>query len=68
VGERRQNSKFKTFTGNPGVKQIPSDATKVSEIIELFFGDYFFEMLFSENNLYYFQNQGKYDNSSKVLK
>jgi hypothetical protein len=24
------------FTGNPGVKQIPSDRTKVSEIIELF--------------------------------
>jgi hypothetical protein len=25
------------FTGNPGVKQIPSDPTKVSEIIELVF-------------------------------
>jgi hypothetical protein len=24
------------FTGNPGVKQIPSDPTKVSEIIEIF--------------------------------
>jgi hypothetical protein len=24
------------FTGNPGVKQIPSDPSKVSEIIELF--------------------------------
>jgi hypothetical protein len=33
-----------------------------------FFGDNFFEMLCKETNLYYFQNQGKYDNSSKVLK
>jgi hypothetical protein len=33
-----------------------------------FFGDNFFEMLCKENNLYYFQNQGKYDSSSKVLK
>jgi hypothetical protein len=24
------------FTGNPGVKQIPCDQTKVSEIVELF--------------------------------
>jgi hypothetical protein len=29
-------------TGNPGVKQIPSGPTKVSEIIELFFRDNFF--------------------------
>jgi hypothetical protein len=50
------------------VKQIPSDPTKVSEIIELFFGDNFFEMLSKETNLHYFQNQGKYDSSSKVLK
>jgi hypothetical protein len=28
---------FGPFTGNPGVKQIPSDPTKVSEITELFF-------------------------------
>jgi hypothetical protein len=33
------------FIGNLGVKQIPSNPTKVSEIIELFFGDNFFEML-----------------------
>jgi hypothetical protein len=33
-----------------------------------FFGDNFFEMLCKETNLYYFQNQGKYDSSSKVLK
>jgi hypothetical protein len=49
------------------VKQIPSDPTKVSEIIELFFGGNF-EMLSKETNLYYFQNQGKYDSSSKGLK
>jgi hypothetical protein len=50
------------------VKQIPSDSTKVSEIIELFFGDNFFEILSKETNLYYFQNQGKYDSSSMGLK
>jgi hypothetical protein len=33
-----------------------------------FFGDNFFDMLCKETNLYYFQNQGKYDSSSKVLK
>jgi hypothetical protein len=54
------------FSGNLGVKQIPSDPIKVSEIIELFFGDVF-EMLSKETNLYYFQNQGKYDSSSKGL-
>jgi hypothetical protein len=56
------------FIGNPGVKQIPCDPTKVSGIIELFFGDIFFEMLSKETNLYYFQNQGKYDSSAKALK
>jgi hypothetical protein len=50
------------------VKQIPSDPTKVSEIIELSFGDSFFEMLSKETNQYYFQNQGKYDSNSKGLK
>jgi hypothetical protein len=34
-----------SFIGNPGVKQITSDQTKVSEIIELIFGRNFFEML-----------------------
>jgi hypothetical protein len=32
------------FTGNSGVKQIPCDPTKVSDTMELFFGDTFFEM------------------------
>jgi hypothetical protein len=50
------------------VKQIPSDPTKVSEIIEFYFGDDFFEMLSKETNLYYSQNEGKYDSSSKVMK
>jgi hypothetical protein len=56
------------FTRNPGVKQIPSKPTKVSEIIELFFRDSFFEMLSKETKRCYFQNQGKYNGSSKVLK
>jgi hypothetical protein len=56
------------FTGNPGVKQIPSDPTQVSEIAELFFGDSFFDMLCQETNRYYLQNREKYDRSYKVLK
>jgi hypothetical protein len=43
------------FTGNPGVKQIPCDPTKVSGIIELFFGNVY-QMLCKETNRYYFQN------------
>jgi hypothetical protein len=50
------------------VKQIPCDPTKVSEITELFLGDIFFEMLCKETNLYYFQNQEKYENRSEGLK
>jgi hypothetical protein len=33
-----------------------------------FFEDNFFEMACKEANLYYFQNQGKCDSSSKMLK
>jgi len=40
-----------TFTGNPGVKQIPSDPTKVSQVTGLFLGDTFFDMLCEETNL-----------------
>jgi hypothetical protein len=36
---------LRQFTGNPGVKQIPSDPTQVSEVAELFFADSFFDML-----------------------
>jgi len=38
------------FTGNPGVKQIPSDPTKVSQVTGLFLGDTFFDMLCEETN------------------
>jgi hypothetical protein len=41
---------------------------QVLEITELFFGDSFFETLSKETNLYYFQNQGNYDSSSKGFK
>jgi hypothetical protein len=68
VGKEAKMPNLESFTGNPRVKQIPSDWTKVSEILELFFGDIFFEMLSKETNLYYFQNQAKYDSSSKELK
>jgi hypothetical protein len=57
VGKRRQNAIFRTFYWNN--KSVMNNRT--------FFGDNFFEMLCKETNLYYFQNQGKYDSSSKVL-
>ena len=38
------------FTRNPGVKQIPSDLTKVSQTTGLFLGDIFFDMLCEEMN------------------
>ena len=45
------------FTGNPGLKQIPSDPTKVSQVTGLFLRDTFFDMLCEETNRYYLQNQ-----------
>ena len=56
------------FTGNPGVKQIPSDLTEVSQVTGLFLGDTFFDMLCEETTLYYLQNQEKYVTCSKELK
>jgi len=56
------------FTGNPGVKQIPSDPTKVSQVTGLFLGDTFFDMLCEETNRYYLQSQEKYVTGSKGLK
>lgn len=53
--------------GVKGVKQIPPNPTKISEIIELFCRDNFFQMC-EETNLYYYQNQQKYDKDSKRLK
>jgi hypothetical protein len=37
-------------TGNPWVKQIPCDPTKLSGILAVFFGDSFFQMLCKETN------------------
>jgi hypothetical protein len=56
------------LTGNPGVKQIPSHPTEVSETVDLFFGDSFFDMLCQETNRYYVQNCENYDSNYKVLK
>jgi len=56
------------FTGNPGLKQIPSDPTKVSQVTGLFLRDTFFDMLCEETNRYYLQNQEKYVTGSKGLK
>ena len=56
------------FTGNPGVKQIPPDLTKVSQVTGLFLGDTFFDMLCDETNLHSLQNQENYVTGSKGLK
>ena len=56
------------YTRNPGVKQIPSDPTKVSQVTGLFLGDTFFDMLCEKTNRYYLQNQEKYVTGSKGLK
>jgi len=56
------------FTGNRGVKQIPSDPTKISQVTGLLLGDTFFDMLCEETNRYYLQNQEKYVTGSKELK
>ena len=56
------------FTGNPWVKKIPSDPTKVSQVTGFFLGDTFFNMLCEEMNLYYLQNQEKYVTCSTGLK
>jgi len=60
--------KLGPFTGNPGMKQIPSDPTKVSQVTGLFLGDTFFDMLCEETNLYYLQNQEEYVTCPKGLK
>jgi hypothetical protein len=56
MGRSRQMPNLGRFTGNPWVKQISSDPTKVSEIKELFLRDDFFKMLSKKTNLCYFQN------------
>ncbi|PNF40775.1 hypothetical protein B7P43_G17113 [Cryptotermes secundus] len=56
------------FTGDPGVKQMPSDPTDVSEVASLFFGDSFFDLLCQETNRYCLQHREAYDRTNKVLK
>jgi len=56
------------FTRNPGLKQIPSEPTKLSQVTGLFLGDTFFDVLCEETNLYYLQNQENYVTCSKGLK
>ena len=59
---------LESFTRNPGVKQISSDRTKLSQVTGLFLGETFFDMLCEETNLYYLQNHEKYVTCSKGLK
>ncbi|PNF36763.1 hypothetical protein B7P43_G11572 [Cryptotermes secundus] len=54
-------------TGDPGVRQMPSDPTQVSEVAELFFGDSFFDMLCQETNRYNLQHREVYDSTYKPL-
>jgi hypothetical protein len=58
---------LRQLTGYPGVKQIPSHPTAVSETVDLFFGDSFFDKLCQEIRRYYLQNCKKYDSNYKVL-
>jgi hypothetical protein len=67
-GKVDKSPTLEDFTGNPGVKQIPSDPTQVSDVAELFFGDSFFDMLCQETNRYYLQHREQYDRSYTVLK
>jgi hypothetical protein len=67
-GKVNKTPTLEEFTGNPGVKQIPSDPTQVSDVAELFFGDSFFDMLCQETNRYYLQHREQYGRSYKVLK
>jgi hypothetical protein len=55
------------FTGNSGVKEIPSDPSDVSEVTELFFRHLFSQILCEKNNLYYLQKHEKCCRCYKVL-
>ena len=68
MGKTDKTPNLGPFTGNPGVKQIPSDPTKLSQVTGLFLGDTFFDMLCEKMNRYYLQNQEKYVTGSKGLK
>lgn len=48
------------FMRNPGMKQFPSDHISISEVVGLFFGNDFFEMLYHETNLYHHQTEYKW--------
>jgi hypothetical protein len=66
-GQRRQNTKFRTFYGKSKGQTNSIWPNKSVINNRTFFRDNFFEMLCMETNLYYFQNQGKYASSSKGL-
>jgi hypothetical protein len=53
------------FEGTPGVKIKPKHIDSISEAVELFLGDDFFQMMCDESNLYYSQNKDKYKLSPK---
>jgi hypothetical protein len=68
LGKRRQSTKFRTFYWKSRGETNSILPNKRVMNNRTLFRDSFFEMLCKETNLYYFENQGKYDNSSKVLK
>jgi hypothetical protein len=69
VGKRKENAKFRTFYWKSrGKTNFIWPKKSVMNNRTFFFENNFFEMLCKETNMYYFQNQWKYDSSSKVLK
>lgn len=48
------------FSGNSGVKVFPRNAENISDVVDLFIDDDFFQLLVTETNRYYMQNMHKY--------
>lgn len=53
------------FEGTPGVQIRPNHFDSISEVVELFLGDDFFQIMCDESNRYYSQNKDKYKLSPK---
>jgi hypothetical protein len=56
------------FLGQPGVKRAPKNSNNVLDVVSLFVGEDFFEMMCVQSNLYHSQNKHKYKESSKTGK
>ena len=56
------------FEGSPGIKIMPSSPESVTDNVNLFFGNDFFEHLVRESNRYHYQVMEKYKIPSKAKK